>query len=157
MSSIQCSVFVSSPRRLALLFLEALELRVHVDEGERRLVEANNACGHVWFSHFQDAWSRTTPSAVFLPSLMMPFGSSGIAAGGFVRLETRTQIFELRFDRRVVLIARGELLLAKRQELDALVVEGVDELPVPLPGVFQALFVELQGVRVGLHADLDRP
>ncbi len=51
----------------------------------------------------------------------MPFGKLGLGGvGRFVRLEPRAQLFELRLDRRVLLVARRELLLAERQELEAL-------------------------------------
>src|SRR5207247_6462103 len=64
---------------------------------------------------------------------------------------------DLRLERLVALLARGELHLLQGQELETLLVEAVGELALLLGGVLEGLLVELERVRVRLDADLDRP
>ena len=70
-------------------------------------------------------------------------GKLGRSDWGFVGKKASAQLVELRFEHWIVLTSRGELLFAKRQQLDTLSIERMNELPVPLAGVFEALLVEL--------------
>jgi hypothetical protein len=63
---------------------------------------------------------------------------------------------DLRLDGRVLLREGDELGVLELEELEALLVDGrCFERLAPLRRVLEALLVELQGVGVGLHADLD--
>src|SRR4051794_34232388 len=59
-------------------------------------------------------------------------------------------------ERRIRRMTRRELLLFEFEKLEALVVDGVRKRVTLAAGIFEALFVELERVDVGLDADLDR-
>src|SRR5450755_2290843 len=60
------------------------------------------------------------------------------------------------FQRRVLLLARLELLPLELQQLETLLFHAELQLVGPLAGVLEPLLVELERVGVGLDADLDR-
>jgi hypothetical protein len=96
----------------------------------------------------------------FFAELDEAFGNLGGLGGGhrrLVGLDAFAKLGDLGFDRRVVLLAGRELLASELQELEALVVDRVQQLPLALAGVLQALLVELERVDVRLDADLDAP
>src|SRR5258708_11292826 len=116
MSSIQCSVFVSSPRRFRSSSSNFFSSASMSMSGSDILLRPPTfpIVAMFWISQLSGCLDGNDALGRLLAESDDALGKLGRGLGCFIRLEARAELYELRFDRGVVLVARSELCSAKR-------------------------------------------